>query len=127
MAPEDDQQSPSAYWWFPPAQWLRDYRAALFAGQLGQTNVLVLAVGVTAIALLVFGERLFPGRPVALGVVALSIAVATLFGLAKLGVPITGNIPAGLPGFAGPALGLRDVEGIIPLAAGCLLLAYIEG
>lgn len=27
----------------------------------------------------------------------------------------------------GPALRLRDVEGIIPLAAGCLLLAYIEG
>jgi len=28
---------------------------------------------------------------------------------------------------SGPALRLRDVEGIIPLAAGCLLLAYIEG
>ena len=28
---------------------------------------------------------------------------------------------------AGPALRLRDVEGIVPLAAGCLLLAYIEG
>ena len=28
---------------------------------------------------------------------------------------------------AGPALRLRDVEGIIPLAGGCLLLAYIEG
>ena len=27
----------------------------------------------------------------------------------------------------GPALRLRDVEGIVPLAAGCLLLAYIEG
>jgi MFS superfamily sulfate permease-like transporter len=27
---------------------------------------------------------------------------------------------------AGPALGLGDVEGIVPLAAGCLLLAYIE-
>jgi MFS superfamily sulfate permease-like transporter len=28
---------------------------------------------------------------------------------------------------AGPGLRLRDVEGIVPLAAGCLLLAYIEG
>jgi MFS superfamily sulfate permease-like transporter len=42
-------------------------------------------------------------------------------------VPTTGEIPAGLPSFSGPALRLRDVEGIIPLAAGCLLLAYIEG
>jgi MFS superfamily sulfate permease-like transporter len=87
---------------------------------------LVLVVGVIALALLVSGERLLPGRPVALAVVALSIVVATVLGLPALGVPITGEIPRGLPRLAGPALRLRDVEGIIPLAAGCLLLAYIE-
>jgi sulfate permease, SulP family len=102
-------------------------RAFLLAGQLGQTQYLVLGVGVVAIGLIVFGERLLPGRPVALGVVALSIAAATILGLPALGVPITGEIPAGLPSLAGPALRLRDVEGIFPLAAGCLLLAYIEG
>ena len=102
-------------------------RAFLLAGQLGQTQYLVLGVGVVAIGLIVFGERLLPGRPIALGVVALSIAAATLLGLPALGVPITGEIPAGLPSLAGPALRLRDVEGIVPLAAGCLLLAYIEG
>jgi sulfate permease, SulP family len=67
-----------------------------------------------------------PGRPVALGVVALSIVAASALGLPALGIPVTGNIPAGLPSLEGPALRLRDVEGIIPLAAGCLLLAYIE-
>jgi MFS superfamily sulfate permease-like transporter len=41
-------------------------------------------------------------------------------------VPTTGAIPAGLPNLAAPALRLRDGEGIFPLAAGCLLLAYIE-
>jgi SulP family sulfate permease len=102
-------------------------RAVLFAGQLGQTHYLVLALGVIAILLLVFGERLLPGRPVALGVVALSIIAASVFGLPALGVPTTGEIPAGLPTFAGPTVQLRDVEGIFPLAAGCLLLAYIEG
>jgi high affinity sulfate transporter 1 len=102
-------------------------RAVLFIGQLGQTNFVVLVVGLVAIALIVLGERLLPGRPVALAVVALSIAAATLLGLPKLGVPITGEIPAGLPSLSGPSLRLRDVEGIIPLAAGCLLLAYIEG
>jgi high affinity sulfate transporter 1 len=101
-------------------------RTALLAGQIGQANYLVLAIGVIAIMLLVFGERLLPGKPVALGVVALSIVAATLLGLPGLGVPITGNIPAGLPTLEGPALRLRDVEGIVPLAAGCLLLAYIE-
>ena len=73
------------------------------------------------------GARLLPGRPVALAVVALSIVAATLLGLPALGVPVTGQIPAGLPDLAGPALRLRDVEGIVPLAAGCLLLAYVEG
>jgi MFS superfamily sulfate permease-like transporter len=102
-------------------------RTVLLAGQLGQTHYLVLALGIIAILLLVLGERLLPGKPVALGVVALSIIAASVFGLAALGVPTTGEIPAGLPTFAGPSARSRDIEGIFPLAAGCLLLAYIEG
>jgi high affinity sulfate transporter 1 len=102
-------------------------RAYLLAGQLGQLQYLVMLIGLIAVALIVFGERLLPGKPVALGVVALSIAAATLLGLPALGVPITGEIPAGLPTLAGPAFRLHDEEGIVPLAAGCLLLAYIEG
>ncbi len=101
-------------------------RAYLFAGQLGQPHYLVLAVGVVAILLLGLGERRLPGKPIALGVVALSIVVASMLGLPALGVPTTGRIPAGLPRLTGPALWPGDVEGIIPLAAGCLLLAYIE-
>jgi SulP family sulfate permease len=102
-------------------------RALLLVGQLGQMQYLVLAVGIVAIMLLLFGERWLPGKPVALVVVALSIIVATVLGLPALGVPTTGKIPMGLPTLAGPALRLRDVEGIVPLAGGCLLLAYIEG
>ena len=102
-------------------------RAWLLVGQLGQTHYGVLIVGFVAIGLIVFGERLLPGKPVALGVVALAIIAATVLGLPALGVPTTGEIPAGLPGLAGPSLRVRDVEGIIPLAGGCLLLAYIEG
>jgi sulfate permease, SulP family len=101
-------------------------RLVLLAPQLGQTSLLTLGVGVIAIVLLVLGERLLPGRPVALAVVALAIVVASVLGLPALGVATTGEIPAGLPTLEGPALGLHDVEGIFPLAAGCLLLAYIE-
>jgi SulP family sulfate permease len=102
-------------------------RVYLFVGQLGQTHLPVLLVGLVALVLLVAGERLLPGRPVALGVVVLAIAAATLFGLPALGVPVTGKIPSGLPNLASPALRIRDVEGILSLAGGCLLLAYIEG
>jgi high affinity sulfate transporter 1 len=101
-------------------------RAVLFAAQLGQTNLLTLAVGITAILLLVAGERLLPGKPTALAVVALSIVAASVLGLPALGLATTGEIPAGLPSLHGPALRLGDVEGIVPLATGCLLLAYVE-
>jgi high affinity sulfate transporter 1 len=102
-------------------------RGWLLLWRLDQTDYVVLLVGVVAIGLLVVGERRLPGKPVALGVVTLAIIAATILGLPLLGVPTTGKIPAGLPTLAGPALRLRDVEGIVPLAAGCLLLAYIEG
>jgi SulP family sulfate permease len=101
-------------------------RAVLLAGQLGHIQYLVLGLGVVAILLLVVGERLLPARPVGLAVVALSILVAWAFGLADLGVPTTGEVPASLPSLELPGPRLRDVEGIVPLAAGCLLLAYIE-
>jgi high affinity sulfate transporter 1 len=102
-------------------------RAALLASHLGQTNFLVLTLGAIAILALMLGDRFLPGRPVALGVVALAIVTASVFGLPALGVPTTGEVPGGLPFLAGPAMRLRDVEGLFPLAAGCLLLAYVEG
>lgn len=102
-------------------------RLVTLVGQLGQMNVLVAGIAAVAIALLLLGERLLPGKPVALGVVVAAIAVASAFGLAASGVPVTGEIPAGLPQLAAPSLRLRDVEGIVPLAGGCLLLAYVEG
>lgn len=102
-------------------------RAALLVDQIGDTQGIVLAIGVVAILLLLLGDRLLPGKPVALGVVVLSIVAAQLLALPSLGVPTTGAIPAGLPSLGAPVLRIRDVEGILPLAGGCLLLAYIEG
>jgi len=39
---------------------------------------------------------------------------------------MTGSVPRGLPSLSWAELRWRDVDGIFPLAAGCLLLAYIE-
>src|SRR5437879_8230783 len=49
-------------------------RSWLLLGQLGQTQYVVLLVGVVAIGLLVLGERLLPGTPVALGLGQLAIS-----------------------------------------------------
>jgi high affinity sulfate transporter 1 len=97
------------------------------ATQLGGLNVTTTAVGLAAIALLVLGETLLPGRPVALGVVVLSILAMSLTSLGRSGIAVVGTIPSGLPSFGIPPLRPRDVDGIFPLALGCLLLAYVEG
>lgn len=102
-------------------------RLWILGTQLGQTNLAVLGFGLLAIAVLVAGERWFPGRPVALAVVAASILALSFTPLAVLGFKTVGTLPAGLPNFAVPSLRASDVDGILPLAFACFLLAYIEG
>ena len=102
-------------------------RAVKLAGQLGHIDILVLTIGAVALLLLMLGERLLPGKPVGITTVGLAIVVATLLGLPALGVPVTGKIPEGLPGLGMPAFGILEFDELFPLAAGCVLLAYIEG
>jgi MFS superfamily sulfate permease-like transporter len=85
-------------------------RLAAIAGQLGATNVVVLATTATALVLLLLGDRLLPGRPVALCVVALSILATGLLGLPAYGVTTVGAIPAGLPSIGLPGVRARDVS-----------------
>jgi anti-anti-sigma factor len=102
-------------------------RAATIVGQLGATNLTVLAMGIAALALLVLGERLLPRRPVALFVVVLFTAIVSFTSLPERGVATVGALPPGLPEFKLPSLNFRDVDGILPLSCACFLLAYIEG
>ncbi|MEO8603500.1 MAG: SulP family inorganic anion transporter [bacterium] len=101
-------------------------RVATLAQQLGDANPVVVAVSVTALVLLLAGDRLLPGRPVALVVVVLSIVATALLGLQAHGVATVGTIPAGLPSLGLPGIRLSDVDGVLPLAGACLLLGYIE-
>lgn len=94
--------------------------------QLPETNPVVLAFGLTALALLIVGDKLLPGKPIALGVVVLSIVVMSISSLEGQGVKIVGKLPQGLPEIRRPSISLRDVDGVIPLACACFLLSYIE-
>ena len=102
-------------------------RVAILAGQLPDTNVSVLLLGLVALGLILAGEKLLPGRPVALGVMALTIVALSATSLGGRGFPVVGDLPSGLPVLHVPELRLRDVDGVIPLAFACLLLAYVEG
>jgi high affinity sulfate transporter 1 len=101
-------------------------RIVILWGQLPDTNLVVLAFGLVALALLLLGEKFLPGRPVALLVVIVAIVVLSVTPLADLGFKIVGELPQGLPDVHVPALRVRDVDGVVPLAFACLLLAYVE-
>jgi high affinity sulfate transporter 1 len=101
-------------------------RIAVLGGQLPDTNLAVLAFGLVALAVLLLGEKRLPGRPVALFVVVASIVVLSVTSLGDLGFTVVGALPQGLPDFQRPGLRPRDVDGVIPLAFACLLLAYVE-
>ena len=101
-------------------------RIVILWGQLPDTNPAVLTFGLVALIVLLLGEKLLPGRPVALLVVVASIVALSVTPLAERGFSIVGALPQGLPDFRLPQLRARDVDGVIPLAFACLLLAYVE-
>ncbi len=101
-------------------------RLVVLVGQLPSTNLAVFAFGLVALAALLLGEKVLPGRPIALFVVVASIVALSVTPLGDLGFKVVGALPQGLPEFQPPRLRLRDVDGVIPLAFACLLLAYVE-
>jgi SulP family sulfate permease len=94
--------------------------------QLPETNSVVLIFGIAAIIILVFGEKIAPGKPVAILVVFLSILLVSATSLGLQGITTVGIIPSGLPEFHLPSLRFRDIDGVFPLAMACFLLSYIE-
>jgi len=100
-------------------------RVFAITGQFLQVDPTVVTIGLAALALLLFGEKLLPGRPIALLVVVVSTAFISLTKLSTRVVTV-GELPSGLPSFGPPMLRIEDVDGIIPLAFAALLLSYIE-
>jgi high affinity sulfate transporter 1 len=106
-------------------------RLGLVVRQLGDANLVVLAVGVAAIVLLMLGGKWLPGRPVALAVVILSLVAVPLLGLSQHGVNGVGPLPPGLPalvprGFDLHGLDVDTRRQLLSLAFACFLLSYIE-
>jgi len=101
-------------------------RFLILIKQLPDTNFVVLVFGLTAIALMIAGVRIMPGKPVSIIVVALSILAISFTPLESMGFKTVGIIPSGLPQLHVPGFNLEDAGKILPLAFACFLLAYIE-
>jgi high affinity sulfate transporter 1 len=101
-------------------------RLVSLISQISGTNLFVLTFGMVSIILLILGDKYFPGKPVAIIVVAISVLVITFTPLGINGFKIVGVIPSGLPKLHLPTLNPKDIQNILPLAFACFLLAYIE-
>ena len=94
--------------------------------QLPETNTAVLFFGVVAIVILILGEKIAPGKPIAIVIVIVSIVLISGTSLGLQGISTVGIIPSGLPEFHLPSLRFRDIDVVFPLAMACFLLSYIE-
>lgn len=101
-------------------------RVTTLIHQLPETNISVLIFGLLAIIMIFAGEKLLPGKPVTIIVVAISIIIISGTSLGVSGFKTVGVIPAGLPRLNLPSFNIEDIKSVVPLAFACFLLAYIE-
>ena len=94
--------------------------------QLPQTHEYVLLYGLAAFALILIGEKVFQGKPVAIYVVIVSILIISFTSLEEQGFKTVGVIPTGLPSLGFPSLNWADIQAVSSLAFACFLLMYVE-
>ncbi|HOW24811.1 MAG TPA: sulfate permease [Bacteroidales bacterium] len=101
-------------------------RIGYLVTHLGETRPEVLVFGLIAFCLLITGDRLMPGKPVALVVVILSILAVSFTSLQRAGLPTVGAIPGGIPTLHLPLLDYDTGRNLVTLAMACFLLSYVE-
>ena len=93
-------------------------------GHIPEASGATLAIGLTALLLLLVMERLRPHSPAPLAIVGGGIAASWLLGLEAMGVSTVGHIPQALPSLTMPDLAL--VTQLLPGAVGIALMSFTE-
>ena len=91
---------------------------------LPESSLVTLALGATALVVLLITERIWPHSPAPLAVVAAGIAVSWFGGLSGAGVATVGLIPQALPSITLPTPDL--VIMLLPGAIGIALMSFTE-
>ena len=94
--------------------------------RLAETNPYALGLGLATVGIVVLVRRYGRGLPSALVAVVLGTLVVFFTGWSELGVPIVGEVPGGLPGFAVPGLDSGLLRPLLPLAFTIALIGYAE-
>jgi sulfate permease, SulP family len=95
-------------------------------GNIGDTDLTTLAVGVGSLAVLLPLRYLRPRWPRALLVVALATLATSLLDLAGHGVAVTGSVPTGLFSIGMPGVGWSDVGSLLLGSLAVVFVGYSE-
>ena len=96
------------------------------AKELGEVSWATLAIGAGALAALVVLRHFAPRVPWALLVAAVSVALSRGLDLESHGVAVIADVPAGLPSFGIPTLGVGEIGALSGGAAALALIAIAE-
>jgi high affinity sulfate transporter 1 len=110
----------------PPTEGSFVQQLGPFLSTLDQTNPSTLAVGGTALAVLLVARRISPALPAALVVVVGGILAVYALDLAAKGVEIIGAVPGGLPLPALPLIAPSDLLVLIPGAIAISVVGSAE-
>ena len=100
--------------------------AADEVAHLSSANAATAALAAVSLLLLIGLRHFWPRFPAALLVVVLGIAASWSLDLAAHGVTIAGPVPAGLPDFAFPRVGGRDLAQLVGVAGGIFLVGFSD-
>ena len=95
--------------------------------ELDGAQGLTIAIGLSAIVILLVLRQVAPGLPGPLIMVIAGIVASAVFDLQSRGVAVVGNIPAGLPSLRWPGVPFADVVALVPAALGIFAVGFADG
>ncbi len=95
-------------------------------GQIGQTHLPTLGIGIAAILVIKYAKKIHKAVPGALVAVALGILAVWGFGLTANGVKIVGEVPQGLPGLSLPSFSMGTWQALLTAALTISLVGFME-
>ena len=101
-------------------------QVAELISRLDEAHLLTVAIGVVCMAALLIMRRVNRKIPGPLIVVVLAIIASAVFDLQAKGVKVVGEVPAGLPSLAIPAVNLQDIFALLPAALALTVLIYAD-
>jgi MFS superfamily sulfate permease-like transporter len=101
-------------------------RVGALAAQFKNFNPISLGLGLGVLAVIFAGESFAPRAPAPLIAVAAATVLVLAFDLEKHGVPVLGEIPAGLPRPSLPGVDLDRVYQLIPIAIVIALVIMVQ-